>query len=345
MKSVKKVSIVILLSIAITSVAAADTDREAELDMSSPIPLDLMPQDARMPADPTTPDDLPKLTPAEMTQRQECEPVISTESTCPDKCGFLCWPTSATLMGPLSTDRPGFADTTFVIPRGHAQLELGYTSTFDSENRTRSNDHTIGQTNLRVGVLDNLEFRTLWSGFSMTETDFDAESPRTGRRYRATDHNDGAGDMTLGLRTQLVKNVGFVPDLTLLTNMSIPVGSNNKTAGDVVPDGRLAYGWALNEKLRLYGVGIIAAGVHATGRFAQASASTGLSYAITDRVGSFVEYYGIFPGRENEDCSHNADGGMTFLLSDNCQLDFSAGVGLNEQAADYFLGMGLSFRW
>lgn len=136
-----------------------------------------------------------------------------------------------------------------------------------------------------------------------------------------------------------------MPDQTLLVNMSIPLGPDNKTAGDVVPDARLAYGWALTEKLRVYGVGIIAAGVNDSGHYPQAAGSAGLSYAITDRIGTFVEYYGIFPGRENEDCAHNADGGVAILLNDNCQLDFSAGLGLNEQAADYFLGMGSSFRW
>lgn len=322
--------VVTFASLASASIAFAD---------APPDTLDLVPQTPRVPADPTTREDLPPIDNSEVGQAAASEPSEPEESG-----GFFCWPEPAKLTGSLATDRPGFADTTSVMPRGHAQLELGYTYTFDSEERTRSMDHTIGQTNLRIGLFDNLELRTLWNGFSMTETDFDAES-RAGRRYRATDHNDGAGDMTLGLRTQLVKNDGFIPDLTLLTNMSIPVGTDNKTAGDVVPDARLAYGWALSDKLRLYGVGIIAAGVHPTGHFPQASGSMGLSYAVTSRVGTFVEYYGIFPGRENEDCSHNADGGVTFLINDNCQLDFSAGLGLNEQAPDYFLGMGIAFRW
>lgn len=30
---------------------------------------------------------------------------------------------------------------------------------------------------------------------------------------------------------------------------------------------------------------------------------------------------------------------------DDLQLDVSAGVGLNEKAPDFFLGMGVSLRW
>lgn len=259
--------------------------------------------------------------------------------------GFLFWPPPAPLSGAIATDRPGFADTTFVVPRGHVQLEMGYAFTADSEGRDHLRDHSFAQTNLRIGLLDNLELRTLWNGYSMTRSEFIDESPRTGRRFRATDHDDGAGDMTLGLRTQLLRNDGLVPDLSFLVNLSIPVGSGGKTAGDVVPDARLAYGWALTDKLRLYGVGIAAVPVGDNERFFQAAGSAGLSYAWTDRLGTFIEYYGIFPGRKDEDCAHNLDGGFAFLLGDNCQLDFSAGLGLNEQAPDYFVGFGVSFRW
>lgn len=258
---------------------------------------------------------------------------------------LLFWPSPAPLDGSISTDRPGFADSTSVMPRGHLQLEMGYTFTEDSEADVRTRDHAFPQTNLRIGVLDNLEFRTLWSGFSATESLFIAESSRTGRRYHARDHDDGAGDITLGLRTQFLKNDGLMPDLTFLTNFSVPVGSSSKTSGDVVPDVRLAYEWALTEKLRLYGVGIAAVPVSDGDHFFQASGSAGLSCAWTDRLSSFVEYYGVFPGAKGEDCSHNLDGGCSILLGDNCQLDFSAGVGLNEQAPDYFVGAGISFRW
>ena len=341
MSSIKGLAAVTLLLFSWTSLASADLEEPPP----EPTSLDLMPQDARIPSDPTTPDDLPDHDPIELRQADESTTAPSAEPKNEAPRGFFSLWEQAPLTGPEITDRPGFADSTYVLPRGHVQLELGYTYTSDSEKRTQFWDHTIGQTNLRVGLADNLEFRTIWNGFSMTESEFDSESPRTGRRYRTDDHNDGAADMLVGLRTQLVKNEGLIPDLTLLANMSIPVGTDNKTAGDVVPDARLAYGWALTEKLRLYGVGIVAAGVHESGHFPQAAGSAGLSYAITDRIGTFVEYYGIFPGREDEDCSHNADGGVAFLLNDNCQLDFSAGLGLNEQAADYFLGMGISFRW
>ena len=40
----------------------------------------------------------------------------------------------------------------------------------------------------------------------------------------------------------------------------------------------------------------------------------------------------------------DADGGFTFLVNNNFQLDVRAGVGLNEAADDYFVGTGFAVR-
>ncbi len=251
--------------------------------------------------------------------------------------GFFVWPNPAAVVGALSTDRPGFADSTTLMPRGHLQLELGYTFTQDQEDGVRTRDHAIAQTNLRAGLRNDLELRLLWNGLSATETS-------TTRGVRETEHDDGAGDITVGVRAKLLENDGLVPDLAALVNLSIPVGASTKSAGEVVPDLRLAYGWALTESLRLYGVAIAAAAVDDEGRFLQGAGSAGLSWGLTDDIGTFVEYFGIFQeGRGGP--SHNLDGGFTFVLSDDVQLDASAGVGLNQQAPDFFVGTGLSLRW
>ncbi|MGE3166830.1 MAG: transporter [Planctomycetota bacterium] len=248
--------------------------------------------------------------------------------------GFFVWPSRASTTGALSTDRPGFADSTSVTPRGHTQLELGYTFTQDRERAARTRDQSIAQSSLRAGLLDNLELRFLWNGFSVTET----------KEAGATEHDDGAGDMTVGLRSELIENDGLVPDLTGLINLALPVGASTKSAGDVAPDLRLAYGWALTHSLRVYGVGIAAAAVDDDGRYFQGSGSAGLSWGVTEEFSTFVEYFGIFPAGRGSPL-HSVDGGFAFLLGDDVQVDVSAGFGLNADAPDVFVGVGLCWRW
>ena len=50
-------------------------------------------------------------------------------------------------------------------------------------------------------------------------------------------------------------------------------------------------------------------------------------------------------GADSAPVEHYMDGGFTFLLHNNLQLDFRAGFGLNEQSDDYFAGTGLIFRY
>ena len=56
----------------------------------------------------------------------------------------------------------------------------------------------------------------------------------------------------------------------------------------------------------------------------------------------FIESYGLIPNWD--EAVHLADAGVTYLILPNLQLDFSAGLGLNESAIDHFIGFGLSYR-
>ncbi len=65
-----------------------------------------------------------------------------------------------------------------------------------------------------------------------------------------------------------------------------------------------------------------------------------LGIAITDKLGLFLETYGIFTKEENDD--NRYDGGLTYLILPNLQLDVSGGFGLAEVSPDYFVSCGLS---
>jgi hypothetical protein len=67
-----------------------------------------------------------------------------------------------------------------------------------------------------------------------------------------------------------------------------------------------------------------------------------LGIGLTEKVGMFVEGFGLFAtGADNK---HLADAGFTWLLLPNLQFDISGGIGLNEAASDFFISTGLSYR-
>ena len=67
-----------------------------------------------------------------------------------------------------------------------------------------------------------------------------------------------------------------------------------------------------------------------------------LGIGATDNLGFFVELYGE-SGLSASGSDTLFDGGVTYLIRSNVQIDFSAGVDLSE-SSNWFGGVGISFR-
>lgn len=81
------------------------------------------------------------------------------------------------------------------------------------------------------------------------------------------------------------------------------------------------------------------------GGYAETDAvSVALGYGATDRLGFFIEVFGDL-GLSAETSSTSLDGGVTWPFSDDSQLDLFAGVGLDDDADDWFVGIGYSLRF
>jgi hypothetical protein len=70
------------------------------------------------------------------------------------------------------------------------------------------------------------------------------------------------------------------------------------------------------------------------------------SVSLTERLGSYAEGFALVPdGADTNRPQQYFNGGFTYLLTHDIQLDVRAGVGLNEAADDFFVGSGLSVRF
>jgi len=245
----------------------------------------------------------------------------------------------------MVSDRPGFSDSYALVPRGYSHLEFGYTFGYDRGDSRRTKNHTLGKFSLRTGLTDEFELRLKWTGFSFTESLFEDTSRWAGRRIMSNDHDDGGTDMSIGFKSPLLKPKGLIPNLSVIPAISLPTGTNSKSTGDVDPEIRLAWKYALNDKWSIYGVGLATALSGGEGRFFQSGASLATYYQFTKHVGGFVEYYGLYPSARGSDCQHNVDFGPVILVNDNFQIDLRAGFGLNEEAPDFVAGIGFCVRF
>lgn len=246
---------------------------------------------------------------------------------------------------PLVTDRPDFTESTEAVPTGHFQLELGYTFTYDREGHERTRSHTAPELLVRVGVFENFEVRIGWEGYTYTEESFRIKQDN-GRSLRVHDWSQGANDLTFGVKYKIAEQSGWRPHFGLIAEISAPSGSPGISAGDVEPGLVALWAYDVSEGTAVAGnVGFFGPPDDDRDRFFQTTASISVAHALTDRLGVYAEYFGLYPNERDSDCAHFVNGGFTFLVHNNLQFDWRIGAGLNEEADDFFTGVGLAWRF
>ncbi len=245
---------------------------------------------------------------------------------------------------PLVTDRPDFTESTVTVPAGRMQLEAGYTYTYDSGDGVRTQDHTNPEVLLRVGLADDVELRLGWTGWSHVEEVF-RERNAAGRRVKVRDRDDGGNDMNIGLKFHLIDQDGWVPDFGIIVDADVPTGAGGQTSGDFDPAVKFLWAYDLTDDLSLAGNVNFAAPTSETGRFFQASTSLSLAASLTEKLGGYVEYFGFFRNERGQGDAQHLNGGFTYLITNNFQVDIRVGMGLNDEADDFFTGVGFSWRF
>lgn len=239
---------------------------------------------------------------------------------------------------PLAADRPDFTETSVTVGRGVAQLEAGYTYAWNQDGGDQLRSHSYPETLLRVGVLAEwLELRVGWN--------YAEQMVRAGGIVGS---DSGSADLYLGLKLATTPQEGLLPETVLIPQMTVPSGSSAFTAGEVLPGLNWIYAWELSDCLFVAGStqGNGAIDDSTGRRYLEIAQSAVVGYRLTDRVGAYTEWFAFFPySADSAKPVHFFNGGFTFLVHNDLQLDVRAGLGLNEAAEDYFLGVGSAFRF
>lgn len=226
---------------------------------------------------------------------------------------------------PLVTDRPGEGtDAASVVGAGVGQLETGVFQEWESQEDYRLGYYPTAL--LRYGLLDRVELR-LSSGLYRSEA------------------QSGIGWSPLDLATKVALNEearGVIPQAALLVGFTLPAtGSAEVQSNFTQPRVVLLLNHPINSWLGI----TTNLGAH----WENDSPETIYRYALSldlslsERVGAFAEFYGNLP--EASVSSHLFNSGFVFLVTNDLQLDLSAGTALTDNAPDYFVSGGVSWRW
>ncbi len=225
----------------------------------------------------------------------------------------------------LVTDRPDQTESATVVPRGLMQVETGYLFARDGD----VNGYEVPGTLFRIGLGGRMELRIGHAG-------------TVGREGR-----HGAGDSKLGAKVNLIERAdGWQPELAILGGLSLPTGDDGFSSNSVDPSLLVSFAHKLSPKLSFgYNVGAAwESSADQPARDAFIVYSLVLGVGLTDRLGTFLEFFGDRQTTGTTATGVSVDGGLTFLLTDIVQLDVYVGSGLRGPTDDVFVGTGLSFR-
>lgn len=222
----------------------------------------------------------------------------------------------------IRSGRPGQAIGPFCLGSKVFQHQIGFT--YNRVGRFPDENHlAVHQSVFRLGILERLEASAVLS------TIYDKE-----RNDKAV---GGVSDFQIGLRYHLLEPKGARPAIGLQGRFLIPLQSTRyrrertglKTIlviANPITD-RLAYNtnWTM-----LY------EGIGGDIRFGYI---WNLSYNLSDKWGVFAELYG-----QLNPWSANVDGGFSYLVNPDLQLDVSAGWQGIDSPPDWFVDLGVSWR-
>ncbi len=228
----------------------------------------------------------------------------------------------------LVTDRPDQTESTEIVSKGFVQTELGLGDTDGAD----ANFAGLA----RIGLADRVELRV-----GLDEVFLSGP--------------EDAIDVSIGTKVRLAPERGSRPAIAVIATLNQKLGNSLSPVSDGIrPSFRFAFSHTLSDRLSLgYNAGISwdetvrtmgmppVPDKELTSRFLWTVA---LGIGATERVGFFVEAFGDTGLSDDGSTETALDGGVTFLLRPNVQLDLFVGSGVSDSAPDWLAGAGVSFR-
>lgn len=225
----------------------------------------------------------------------------------------------------IQSDRPGQAFSSYALPTGSKQLQVGLytdrlgTFSYSDPADVRYSDTGL-ETTLRLGVVKRVDLQVTLDGMLR-------EGKRLSPSLSGTDPVETREPATmylnpvvLGGRYHLSDQHGILPSTAVIVRWFSPLASEEVRAADGALEFRLATQHQFLQDRFSYSFNIAAVPLLRDPWYQWVH---NLGYSVSKRVGIFVEYFADY---QLNVTNHQYDGGFSFLLSDNTQLDAFAGV-------------------
>ena len=224
----------------------------------------------------------------------------------------------------IITDRPDQTESSSTIPKNSFQIETGILFSQVNTNSFESNNWNLPTTLLRFGITRNMELR-LANQFTSIVKNSEEKT-----------HQYGFGDIEIGAKIQILRKKNINTEIAFLSHLVFPFGDKRISNTNFGSINKLSISHSITKNTSLgYNVGYNYFGED----LGMATYSLAVGFTINDKWGFYIEPYGEWLNFQS--IASNLDGGFTYLLQQNIQLDISYGLGLNYHM--HYTSLGFSW--
>lgn len=231
---------------------------------------------------------------------------------------------------PIDTDGPDFVESSEVVPQGYIQYELDFGGSTSSQNLSQPNT-TDTPLLIRYGISSNLEMRIQSDGFINQNGERGIGSTAFGLKYQSQMRN-----LTTG-----------APAIAWIIHFDTPIATPNYRTGGILPNLRSVITWDLQDD---YSIGLMP-GVGIQSNSSGETFTSGIFGAVlgkrlSSKFRVFIELTAPSISKPSQNgVITGGDVGAAYLLSNDTQLGFRAGLGLNNNSPKQYLLMEIAQRY
>lgn len=229
----------------------------------------------------------------------------------------IAYPTKATEVREMSTDRPDQTEGAFTVPKGWFQVEIGvgsYSRRLDTDFRDES--LAWGEINFKYGLTHDIDLQLIWVPYNRNRQDDGQEDSNASQ--------EGTGDVVARFKWNVVGNDGGAFAMSVLPYVKIPTASHG------IGNGMWEGGVYLNTEVDLgggftFGNSFLASlAVDDDDEiYLRPGVTAVLGYDITDKLAVYGEIYTAWQYDAERYWQTSLDVGVTYALTDNLMIDFS----------------------
>lgn len=235
--------------------------------------------------------------------------------------GTAVWNGALAAQSTISSDRPGIGSGSYVMEAGLVQLEVGAAYSSSSAGSA----YSLGQALVRIGV-PGVEVQLFGNSWVVARSDTPSASD-----------TDGLQDLALGVKVPVAESLDGGARFSVQGILTTPTGSDGFSSDEWIPALNALIDLSLSERAALAVNLGYQAGPGPLDDVFGLILTPGLS--LDGGFGVYGGWAGSFSSGGN---AHFAEGGLTWLASNDMQFDLNGGIDVDSN--DWFFGAGVAIR-